>query len=39
MLHPKLIHPESEDKCEFHAPLADDISGLIDTLKRAVADA
>ena len=35
----KLIHPESGEGCEFHAPLADDISGLIDTLKRSITDA
>ena len=35
----KLIHPESGEGCEFHAPLADDISELIDTLKRAMTDA
>lgn len=35
----RLIHPESGEICEFHAPLADDIKGLIDTLKRAMADA
>ena len=35
----KLIHPESGEECEFHAPLADDISDLIDTLKRSITDA
>lgn len=35
----KLIHPANGDECEFHAPLADDISALIDTLKSAGADA
>ena len=35
----KLIHPESRGECEFHAPLADDINGLIDTLKRSITDA
>ncbi len=37
--HLKLVHPESGDVCEFHAPLADDISGLIDVLKNSVTDA
>lgn len=32
----KLIHPDSGEACEFHAPLADDIRQLIDTLKQAV---
>ena len=31
----KLIHPESGDDCQFSAPLAEDISQLIETLKRA----
>ena len=35
----KLIHPESSDRCVFHAPLADDISLLIDTLTSAMNDA
>jgi len=35
----KLIHPESRDECEFHAPLADDISQLIDALISAMDDA
>lgn len=35
----KLTHPDSGEDCEFHAPLAVDIAGLIDTLERAVADA
>ncbi len=35
----RLIHPESGDECEYSAPLADDISGLIETLKQALADA
>jgi hypothetical protein len=34
----KLIHPESGEECEFSAPLADDIGGLIKTLKQAMAD-
>ena len=34
----KLIHPESEKQCEFHAPLADDISELINTLKQSMTD-
>ena len=34
----KLIHPDSGKECEFSAPLADDISGLIETLKQAMAD-
>lgn len=32
----KLIHPGSGEECEFHAPLAEDISGLIATLKGLV---
>ena len=31
----KLIHPESGEDCQFSAPLAEDISQLIETLKRA----
>jgi len=34
----KLIHPDSGEACEFHAPLADDITELIATLKHAKAD-
>ncbi len=34
----KLIHPDSGKECEFSAPLADDISGLIETLKQAKED-
>ncbi len=34
----KLIHPESEELCEFHAPLADDMSELIATLKHAMSN-
>ena len=34
----KLIHPDSGEECEFSAPLADDISGLIETLKKAMTD-
>lgn len=34
----KLIHPESEEQSEFHAPLADDISELINTLKQSMTD-
>lgn len=34
----KLIHPENEETCEFHAPLADDISELIATLKQSMSD-
>jgi 23S rRNA pseudouridine1911/1915/1917 synthase len=34
----KLIHPGSGEECEFSAPLADDISGLIETLKQAMTD-
>jgi 23S rRNA pseudouridine1911/1915/1917 synthase len=34
----KLIHPESEKECEFSAPLAEDIGGLIATLKQAMTD-
>lgn len=29
----KLIHPDSNEQCEFQAPLAEDISALIATLK------
>ena len=32
----RLIHPGSGERCEFHAPLAEDISGLIKTLKGSV---
>ena len=32
----KLIHPETEEECEFSAPLADDMGGLIKTLKQSV---
>jgi 23S rRNA pseudouridine1911/1915/1917 synthase len=35
----KLIHPGSGEECEFSAPLADDIKGLIETLKQALVDA
>jgi len=31
----KLIHPDSGEECEFHAPLATDMIELIDTLKNA----
>jgi len=31
----KLIHPDSRKECEFHAPLADDIEALVDTLQHA----
>ena len=34
----KLIHPDSGKECVFSAPLADDISGLIETLKQAMED-
>ena len=34
----KLIHPQSGELCEFHAPLADDIRALIATLEHAMAD-
>ena len=34
----KLTHPDSGKECEFTAPLADDISDLIETLKRASVD-
>ncbi|MGB5489178.1 MAG: RluA family pseudouridine synthase, partial [Lysobacterales bacterium] len=34
----KLIHPENEEVCEFHAPLADDMRELIATLKRSMTD-
>jgi 23S rRNA pseudouridine1911/1915/1917 synthase len=35
----KLVHPDSGNECEFHAPLADDISNLIGALKSAISDA
>jgi 23S rRNA pseudouridine1911/1915/1917 synthase len=34
----KLIHPDSGEECVFQAPLADDISGLINALKLAMSD-
>ena len=34
----KLIHPENKEVCEFHAPLADDMSELIVTLKQSITD-
>jgi 23S rRNA pseudouridine1911/1915/1917 synthase len=34
----RLIHPESEELCEFHAPLADDMRELIATLKQSMSD-
>jgi len=34
----KLIHPESGEECEFHAPLAGDIRELIETLKHSKTD-
>ena len=34
----KLIHPESEEDCEFSAPLAEDIEALIVALKRSMTD-
>ena len=34
----KLIHPGSGEECVFQAPLADDISDLISTLKHAMSD-
>jgi hypothetical protein len=34
----KLVHPGSEEQCVFQAPLAEDISELIQTLKLAMAD-
>ncbi len=33
----RLIHPESGEECDFHAPLAEDVYGLIETLKKAEA--
>lgn len=33
----KLTHPDSGEECTFHAPLADDIKGLVETLKQAMA--
>jgi len=35
----QLIHPGTGEVCEFHAPLAEDISGLIETLKESMAPA
>jgi len=35
----KLTHPDSGEECEFHAPLADDIAGLIKALEQAMVDA
>jgi 23S rRNA pseudouridine1911/1915/1917 synthase len=35
----KLTHPDSGETCDFSAPLADDISRLIDTLKNAKTNA
>ena len=32
----KLVHPETGEECQFHAPLADDIVGLIEALKQAM---
>ncbi len=32
----KLIHPGTREECEFHAPLAEDIRGLIETLKASM---
>ena len=34
----RLIHPESEEECEFSAPLADDMIKLIATLKQSATD-
>ena len=34
----KLIHPASEEECEFNAPLADDMIELITTLKQSKID-
>lgn len=34
----KLVHPGSGENCEFSAPLADDIGGLIQTLQQAISD-
>ena len=34
----KLIHPESLELCDFHAPVADDMLALIDTLQRSMTD-
>jgi 23S rRNA pseudouridine1911/1915/1917 synthase len=35
----RLIHPGSGDECEFHAPLAADISRLIEIIKQEMTDA
>ena len=34
----RLIHPQSKAECEFHAPLADDMSELIRRLKQSKTD-
>jgi 23S rRNA pseudouridine1911/1915/1917 synthase len=34
----RLIHPETEEECEFSAPLADDINELIVTLEQSMSD-
>ena len=34
----KLVHPASEEECEFNAPLADDMIELITTLKQSKID-
>ena len=34
----KLVHPASEEECEFNAPLADDMTELIATLKQSQID-
>jgi len=35
----KLVHPDTGEECEFHAPLASDIAGLIGALNQAMVDA
>ncbi len=35
----RLTHPDSGEECAFHAPLADDIKVLIETLKQAMVNA
>jgi 23S rRNA pseudouridine1911/1915/1917 synthase len=35
----KLVHPASGEECEFHAPLADDMTALINILERSMTDA
>lgn len=34
----RLIHPETEEECEFNVPLADDMNELIMTLRQSMSD-